>query len=200
MAPSTAVLIDGTALYFRSREARAERLDFEALASFLEKRSSPDLVELVVFFSTFDDANEAQQKFLTFLRTRLRWDVELRPIWEADPLPRDAPWERSARRNEFVRFDAAISFAIGRLVDRYKRIVVVTDSFGVEQPIAAARALEHAQLVLAFFRHSLDPRWHTRLLTGSRGGVEFWDLDEVPALFGRDPPEASVSSALRRIG
>jgi hypothetical protein len=179
-----AALIDGTALYFRSREGRSERLDYEALARALQPNAASTL-DPAVFFTTYDPQHEGQAKFLTFLQTRLRWKVETRPIWDADPLPRDAPWERSERRNEFIRFDSSIAFALGRLLERRDRIIVVSDSFALEQPMLAAAEYNQAEIVLAFFGRQLDQRWLPIVKTGD-SKISFWDLDEsTEALFGR---------------
>ena len=195
MAPyRVAALIDGTALYFRSREGRSERLDYEALNRELltrdaNPRSQIASFEPALFFTTSDTQNEGQQKFLTFLQSRIRWTVEPRPVWDADPLPKDAPWERGERRNEFIRFDSSIAFALGRLLDRRQRIVVVTDSFALEQPMSAAAEYGSAEIVLAFFGRQLDPRW-LPILKGSEVKIKFWDLDEnSQSLFGRELPK-----------
>jgi hypothetical protein len=197
-----AALFDGTALYFRSREIypERERLDYEALSRELLRRplqgkGPASSFDPALFFTTFDPQNEGQAKFITFLHSRLHWRVEPRPVWDADPLPKDAPWERGAGRNEFVRFDAPIAFALGRLVDRCDRIVVVTDSFALEQPMSAAAQYGKAEIVLAFFGSQLDPRW-MQVIRTSRGNVEFWDLDESPTLFGGEPPPRSSRTAL----
>jgi hypothetical protein len=180
-----AALVDGTALYFRSREGRSDRLDYEALNRVLTEKAGVSSFDPALFFTTYDAQNEGQAKFLTFLRTRIHWKDEPRPVWDADPLPKDAPWERSERRNEFIRFDAPIAFALGRLVDRRDRIVVVTDSFALEQPMLAASEYSKAEIVLAFFGRQLDQRWLPIVQPGGR--IKFWDLDEdSEALFGRD--------------
>lgn len=183
-----AVFIDGTALYFRSREGRSEgeRLDYEALNRHLRTMAGVAVFDPAIFFTTYDSQNEGQAKFIAFLRNRLQWEVETRPVWDADPLPKDAPWERGERRNEFIRFDAPIAFALGRLVGRRDCVIVVTDSFAVEQPMLAAGGYGSTRVVLAFFGQQLDPRW-LPVVKGGDDRVEFWDLDEVDeSLFGRE--------------
>src|SRR5262245_53678939 len=116
-ARSSALLVDGTAVYFRSREVRGEdRLDYEALNRVLLTEAGASSFDPALFFTTYDAQNEGQQKFLAFLQTRLGWDPEPRPVWDADPIPDRARWDRS-ERNEFIRFDAAIAYAIETLVD-----------------------------------------------------------------------------------
>lgn len=194
-----AALIDGTALYFRSREGRSERLDYEALNRQLLNRdrrgqAPASAFDPALFFTTYDAQNEGQAKFLAFLKTRVRWQVEARPVWDADPLPKDAPWERNERRNEFIRFDSSIAFALGRLAERRDRIIVVTDSFALEQPMLAAAEYGGAEIVLAFFGRQLDPRW-LPIVKESQGKITFWDLDEnSQALFGREPPNRVMST------
>jgi hypothetical protein len=193
-----AALIDGTALYFRSREGRSERLDYEALNRELQAKAGVSAFDPALFFTTYDAQNEGQGKFLAFLRTRIQWKEETLPVWDADPLPDRAPWERSERRNEFIRFDSSIAFALGRLVDRRDRIVVVTDSFALEHPMLAASEYKAAEIVLAFFGRQLDPRW-LPIVKGGDSKIKFWDLDESSqALFGREstsPGRTSTSLA-----
>jgi hypothetical protein len=139
----------------------------------------------VIFFTTYDAQNEGQAKFLAFLRSRLDWKIETRAVWDADPLPKDAPWERTERRNEFIRFDSSIAFALGRLLDRRHRIIIVTDSFALEQPMLAAAEYKRAEIVLAFFGSQLDPRW-IPIIRGEDSKIRFWDLDQKSeALFDR---------------
>jgi hypothetical protein len=218
----TSVLIDGTALYFRSREGRTERLDYEALDSELQMRSSVGRSALerlrnqgasgsalpsmppfdpVIFFTTYDSKNDGQTKFLSYLRSKLAWQVETKPIWDADPLPIDAPWERNERRNQYIRFDAAIAFALGRLVERRKRIIVVTDSFALAQPMLAASEYG-TQIVLAFFGQQIDPRWMPVVKESkSNSGLQFWDLsDSSQPIFGKEVGRVAIDkSALTRL-
>ena len=197
-----AVLMDGTALYFRGREGRSEptdRLDYEALQRELLTRVGASSFDPALFFTTYDPQNEGQGKFLTFLQNRLHWQVEKRPVWDADPLPKDAPWERSERRNEFIRFDAPISFALGRLLGRRNFVVVVTDSFALEQPMLAAADYGDTEIVLAFFGHQVDPRW-LPTVKAENSPVPFWDLDESSEpLFGRERSLIRVKTALARL-
>jgi hypothetical protein len=193
-----ALLVDGTALYFRSKEGRSDRLDYEALNRILAAKAGSTF-DPALFFTTFDPQNEGQAKFLAFLRTRLQWQEEVRAVWDADPLPKDAPWERSERRNEFIRFDASIAFALGRLVERRDKIVVVTDSFGLEQPILAASEYKGTEIVLAFFGRQMDPRW-LPVVGGDDVRITFWDLDNSSqALFGREPVSSNRRSTLAHL-
>jgi hypothetical protein len=187
-----AALLDGTALYFRSREGRGDaRLDYEALSDELVAKAGANF-DPALFFTTYDARNEGQEKFLTFLQTRLRWKVETQPVWDADPLPKDAPWERTERRNEFIRFDSSIAFALGRLVGRRDKIVIVTDSFALAQPMLAAAEYDEAEIILAFFERQLDPRW-LPILRENR--ITFWNLDEESeAIFGREYPSRRRSA------
>lgn len=196
----TALLVDGTALYFRSKEERSERLDYEALNDRLLASAQVSAFDPALFFTTYDPSNEGQNKFLSFVRARLGWTTETRPVWEADPLPRDAP--RSDKSNAFVRFDAPIAFALGRLCDRRDRIIVLSDSYGLCAPMLAAAEYD-AEIVLAFFGRQVDPRWHSALAKGSR--VQLLDLDAYDdELFGsgsreREPEQRPGGSALGRL-
>jgi hypothetical protein len=193
-----AALLDGTALYFRGREGRGDaRLDYEALNDELTAKAGANF-DPALFFTTYDAHNEGQQKFLTFLQ-RLRWQVETLPIWDADPLPKDAPWERSDRRSEFIRFDSSIAFALGRLVGRRDKIVIVSDSFALAQPMLAAAEYDEAEIILAFFERQLDPRW-LPILKGANCNITFWDLDEESAaIFGREYTNKRSATGLARL-
>lgn len=202
---TASVVIDGTALYFRSREGRSERLDYEAFDRELRQGAARELGKPVaqfrpaMFLTTFDPQNDGQVKFLGFLRSRLAWEIETKPLWEADPLPKDAPWDRSERRSEFIRFDASIAFAVGRLVERRDLVIVCSDSFGLAAPLMAAAEYGDTRVVLAFFGHQLDPRWHG-LLRDPSCRVQFWDLDDpIEPLFGREPAAARVHSPLSQL-
>ncbi|MBI5137683.1 MAG: hypothetical protein HZA24_10185 [Nitrospirae bacterium] len=196
----TAVLIDGTALYFRTKQERGERLDYAALDRHLRQKSGAEAFQPAIFFTSFDPANEGQTKFHNFLRTQLGWRTEESPVWEADPALKDAPGDRSERHNEFIRFDAPISFALGRLVESRSRIVVLTDSYGVQSSMTAASTYGNVKVTLAFFGRQLDPRWLS-VFRRSNNPVEFWDLDDASAeLFGREEISAEMlGSALSHL-
>lgn len=211
-ARRVALLVDGTAVYFRSREGRStDRLDYEALNRVLLAEADTKAFDTALFFTTYDAQNEGQAKFLTFLRTRLEWEVEPRPVWEADPIPERARWERN-ERNEFIRFDAAIAYALGRLIEQRDKVLIVTDSFALEHPMMVAAQHKTACVELAFFGRQLDPRWLPIVTNGnSRDGngnskdgkskIEFLDLDKhSEALFGRElVPSTRSTTGLARL-
>lgn len=196
--PEAALLIDGTAVYFRSREGHSERLDYEGFNRVLLAEAGVTSFDPALFFTTYDAQNEGQAKFLNFLQSRLAWEPEPRPVWEADPLPERARWDRS-ERNEFIRFDASIAYALGRLVERRRKIVVVTDSFALEHPMTITAEHKQIIVVLAFFGRQLDPRW-LPVIRGGQSKIGFIDLDDYSEdLFGREiiPVKRSTSGLAR---
>jgi hypothetical protein len=200
LATAAALLIDGTAVYFRSREGRSEqRLDYEGLNRVLLAEAGISSFDPALFFTTYDAQNEGQAKFLTFIQTRLGWEPDPRPVWDADPLPERARWERT-ERNEFIRFDTSIAYALGRLLERRSKIVIVTDSFALEHPMSIAAERGQTNIVLAFFGRQLDPRW-LPIVRGGNSKIGFINLDDhSEALFGREfLPSKSVSTGLARL-
>ena len=79
-----------------------------------------------------------------------------------------------------------MAFALGRLVDRRDQIIVVTNSFALEQSmLAAVVEYKQAEIVLAFFGRQLDQRWLS-VVQGGNSWIKFWDLDEnSEAIFGQ---------------
>lgn len=187
---TAALLIDGTALYLRSKDIGIERLNYEALDRFLKQQLEVRSFSPALFFTAFDPANEGQEKFLSFLKTRLGWFVEAIPIWKADASLRDS--NRSDRSGRDIRFDAYLSFALGRLVDRRDKIVLLSDSYGLAG-VASEAATYKTKIFLSFFGSQLDSRWHAHLF--DQQSVSWIDLDgerELSSASRRD----SISSAL----
>lgn len=206
------VLIDGSALYLYVRalaetEGRAKDkesrglLNYRALVQVLcdkvpphpgirpltAANGSPDAPDWVMWTSS-SPANAKQQNFLQFAERELHWQV--RHIAPSSSFMIDPPalfgfGGDSTKASRLVRFDAAIAFAMGRLCEDH-RIVVVTDSFALAEPIAtinANRAEQNGKVVLAFFGRGLDPRWFMQFKEAN--SPEFINLDEYEeTLFG----------------
>lgn len=185
MKSQTALLIDGTALYFAGTQ-RHERFDLEKLHKELLTRAQVKSWSPALFFSVVDYRNEKQIKFHDFLRAKNGWEIEEAIAWEADPIPPSV----TVRNSGLIRFDPKISFALGRLMDRRNRIIVVSDSFGLAVPMSAAAACKHCEIVLAFFGQQLDTRWY-RIFKESN--IVFWNLDDM--LFV-DPQQERKPSSL----
>lgn len=209
--PAT-VLIDGSALYLYTRtlaetEGRAKDkesrglLNYKALVQVLCEQipahpsvrpltpatGSPDSPDWVMWTSS-SPANAKQQNFLQFAERELHWQV--RHISPSSSFMIDPPalfgfGGDATRASRLVRFDAAIAFAMGRLCDDH-RIVVVTDSFSLAEPIAtinANRGEINGKVVLAFFGRGLDPRWFMQFKEPN--APHFVNLDEhEEMLFG----------------
>lgn len=206
-----ALLIDGSALFLKTRARLAQRhqsarLDYTKLDQLMRRQAGlaaeGENFDPAIFFTTVDRSNDGQVKFLKVIE-QLGWDVEALPLWEADPFPRDAVFAEG--RNEFIRFDSSIAFALGYLSELKGRIVVVSDSYGLAKPLQAAASYGEARIVLAFYRQELDPRWSAFL--NANPDVEFWDLEahdeELFGIIGRDDyqgkPVTSGRSALARL-
>ncbi len=195
-AQGGAVFIDGSALFLHSRALYPGQLDYGALTSLITE-AYPDVgapalrsaTNVWAMWTSHAPQNEGQSRFIDFVEKRLHWQV--RGFSPSDSYLVDpvvvfgmAADTRSAS-SRLVRFDPAIAYAIGRLADMH-RIVVVSDSFGLAEPLARV-AQEHPDRkpVLAFFGQALDSRWQRRLRTEPEMSPEFLDLDEhVERLYG----------------
>ena len=195
-----AVLVDGSSLYLAGRSLHEGRpLDYHGLVGLLVDEVSGlgkpgEQGALWTMWTSASAQNEGQSRFLEFAERDLRWEVRrfnpsdsymVEPTmllgWSSDG--------RSASR--LVRFDASIAFAIGRLAEKHAPLVVVSDSFALEDPLrrAARVSPESSPLYLAFFGRALDSRWQGVLRKESP--VKFIDFDEhEEKLFGmaRTPP------------
>lgn len=197
--PKSAALIDGSALFAAvSNEDR--RLDYfgltNALVSQIEglQRPGPTSLSPWTMWTSADPRNQGQTKFLEFARDRLFWDVRTTPPSQSFMIePVDifgiSPPE-TARLGRLIRFDAQIAFAMGRLAETHK-LVIVSDSFPLASNIALINEHWGARTggcVFAFFGHRLDSRW--RNLMRNASSIRFVDLDDFQSeLFGVEPQE-----------
>jgi hypothetical protein len=207
--PSTskpcAVLIDGSALFLASRaisdsvrpEASTERpprLDYRALIDVLKTNiqglADPDPVHRASIWTMWTAAssdNPGQQSFLDFTEKMLKWEIrKFTPSQSFMVEPATVLGISSeSGKGRLTRFDASIAYAIGRLADTH-RIVVVTDSFPLADPLARLSAQFGAtsgKPILAFYGRSIDPRWYVVFREAS--APEFINLDDFEAkLFG----------------
>lgn len=204
-----AVLVDGSSLYLAAQDHHDGRpLDYHGLVDLLVDKV-PDLAKpdepgaLWTMWTSASAQNEGQSRFLEFVERDLRWEV--RHFTPADSYMVEPTkllgWSsdsRSAKR--LIRFDASIAFAIACLAKKHVPLVVVSDSFALEEPMRRAMRLapESAALYLAFFGRALDSRWQGVLRRESP--VEFVDFDEhEDRLFGIQrtrPAERSEESEI----
>ena len=185
-----AVLIDGSALFLQARNLYEDRqLDYIALgrliADQIQGLSLPSVgasKDLWVMWTSADPKNAGQSRFLDFAERELRWTVRRFVPNESFMIePRLIVGEAASgpAASRLVRFDAAISFAIGRLCST-RHIVVVSDSFALAGPLQRASKLlgsDHLS-TLVFFGLALDTRWHRLLRDGMDSGIKFVDLDK----------------------
>lgn len=173
----SAVFIDGSALYLASKGIGGDggfKLNYRALMDLLRKEipglngpvSALGKPSLWTMWTAAAPDNQGQNNFLDFVQRELHWEVRRTYPSQAFMVEPSALFGLgggdSARMARLVRFDAAICFAIGRLAQTH-RIVVVTDSFPLYEPLS--RVAENfsgttGEPVMAFFGRALDPRWH----------------------------------------
>lgn len=197
-----AVLIDGSALYFASA-ARADgrRLSYPELSNLLVKQIvglEPAIMpELAVahdsiwsMWTSAAPGNPGQTKFLEFAEQRLCWHVRTSFPSQSYMVEPDTLFGIGAdttKANRLLRFDAQIAFAMGRLAQTH-RLVIVSDSYSLRDPIERvneAWGQKHGNCVLAFFGQSYDSRW--RRARDSKWAPDFIDFDDYHAeLFGAD--------------
>lgn len=187
------VLIDGSALYMAARLLyEGRQLDYHGLVRVLTEacpgleRPGPQSRTSWVMWTSAAAQNAGQNRFLDFAENDLQWEV--RRVAPSDSFTVEPSQVLDASpntRNRLVRFDASIAFAMGRLAEK-RRIVVVSDSFGLAQPLLLARQVpgfEHREpAVLAFFSQALDSRWQGLLRKSEKLFVGLDDFEEQ--LFG----------------
>ncbi len=196
---SSAVLIDGTALFLTSRSLfEGRQLDYRRLVQVLHEQVrdlqpswAPGRNDIWTMWTSVSAQNEKQSRFLDFVENELRWEIrKFSPAdsYMVDPSAALGLGADARLAGRFMRFDAAMAFAAGRLAQTH-RLVVVTDSFALSDPLRRTTAISGATLgkpVLAFFGRALDPRWQ-RTLRKEPDAVDFIDLDELAAsLYGED--------------
>ena len=181
---SSAVLVDGSSLYLAARSLHEGRpLDYHGLVNLLVDQvadlGKPGEAGAVwTMWTSASAQNEGQSRFLEFAERDLRWEIRrFRPadsyMVEPTMLLGWSPDSRSA--NRLIRFDASIAFAIGRLAQEHTPLVVVSDSFSLEDPLRRVARVSPPPH-LAFFGRALDSRWQGVLRKESP--VEFIDFDE----------------------
>lgn len=202
-AQRVAFLMDASAVFFAVRDLYEDhQLDYAALGELLRAKSgarpnrqrtspgSPD--DIWAMWTSFHAQNTGQARFLDYAERTLGWSV--RRIEPSDSYIIDpqttlgiskAP-DGGANRavNRLIRFDAAIAYSIGRLAETH-RIVLLSDSYALAEPLVRAAVIRQEKNFVAFFGRLLDPRWHGFLRNKSGSNVEFIDLDADDAeLFG----------------
>lgn len=204
-----AVLIDGSALFLAVRSIGIEddrKLNYFALIEALcndarlqgLRPAGEGSESLWAMWTAADPRNQGQEKFLEFAEQRLRWQVRRTAPSKAFMVEPSALYgvggpSEPAKSHRLMRFDASIAFAMGRLADE-RKLVLVSDSYALREPMA--RVNEHGgDCSLAFFRHALDSRWLADLgLHAKRDAVadRFMDLDaHAASLFGTHEKEVA---------
>jgi hypothetical protein len=193
------VLIDGSALYLAARNlGDGQPLDYRALVAVLcenvpglqapwgNQEAEPSHW---VMWTSASAENAGQNRFLDFAADELMWTV--RRVSPSDSFMVDPSAAlglvNDPRTSRLVRFDSQIAFAMGRLAEKSK-LLVISDSFPLAASLQRAKQLrpEPQNNALAFFGHALDPRWQRLLREREKYGIDFLDLDDFSAaLFGR---------------
>lgn len=199
----TTVLGDLSALFLTARMLGDNRqLDYRALVHVLCQRiegltpsrgvGATDASSWVWWTSASSD-NAGQNRFLEFAEKELLWTVRRfspSDSFMVDPSASLGISNDSRITGRLTRFDAPIAFAMGRLAES-DRLVVVSDSYPLADPLQRAfrlRGNSRYRNVIAFFGRAIDARWLRTLRPGESSGVDFIDLDEhEDVLFGREP-------------
>ncbi len=204
-----AVLIDGSALFLASPSPEEHRLNYFALMEVLVERV-PGLQQpgkgrdsIWAMWTAAEPRNAGQVKFLEFAEQRLHWQVRPSRPAQSFMIEPEALFgigtTEMGRANRLIRFDAPIAFAMGRLAQTH-RLVVITDSYSLFEPMARINenwGAKNGKCVLAFFGQACDMRW--RAAFRSPDAPEFIDFDEYqPKLFGIE--EREVHSPARQPG
>ena len=191
----SAVFIDGSALYIAARSLYEGRpLDYHALIRLLISeipgvdKPGPNSRTLWVMWTASAPQNVGQNRFLEFAENDLKWEVRrISPAESFIVEPNSLLDLSQSTRSRLIRFDASIAFAMGRLAEK-RRIVVISDSFALAQPLVLSHEVsglgESKPAVLAFFGRALDARIQT-VLRKEADAITLLDFDDhEDQLFG----------------
>lgn len=207
-----AVFIDGSALYQASKSVAegSFKLNYRVLVDVLCREidglSPSDPLSkgsVWTMWTAASPENSGQSNFLEFVDRELHWEVRKTFPSQSFVVEPSAVLglggSDSSRLARLIRFDASIGFAIGRLSESH-RIVVVSDSFPLCEPltrVGAHFAQTTDQPVIAFFGRAMDSRWH--LAVGKDDAIKLINLDEHEAeLFGM--PRKEIEAPTRSVG
>jgi len=207
-AKSVVVLIDGSSLFLAARALAdgSARLNYRTLVEVLCQevpglKPAPQITRTPswVMWTAAAADNEGQQKFLDFAERDLHWEVRrfspsLAFSIEPSAVFGVAGVGDSTKTSRLIRFDASIAFAIGRLSEEH-RVVVVSDSFPLSEPML--RVNEHQKsndhCTLAFFGRAIDARWYVAFKNPH--APRFLNLDDFETdLFGLPRKEVARTS------
>lgn len=173
---SVHVFVDLSAVFLRTKELGAERVDYAVMQATLSARLNREIAgNSVTAFSSLSLANEGQASFLNHLRGRLGWHVETRAA-------RLAEVGRDQQDRPVIRFDALIGFAAGLCTKDDRSVILVSDSFALE-PVLQAMSTRGVRAFLGFWGSLLDARWHAAIRGGS--AFDFVDFDHTDRILGR---------------
>lgn len=191
-----ALLCDLSRLFFSLRRQEV-RLDYRAMVRELLGNGSE--FAPLAGWTAFDPANDAQKR----LHERLGddgWHIVTMSPPQAQLVRgfADADEEGGKRKplvphEENIRFDTQIAFALGRLAGEVDRVVVVSDSFALADPVL--QTVDRGTKVdLAFFSDELDARWMSVIKVTD--GLEFCDLTTVNRESGGRVAERASARAI----
>jgi len=174
---SAAVIGDLTSLYFASR-THGNTIDYAKVDQHLKDCAEVDDWDFTMWFTLFDPKNREQRTFINFLRKELDWNVDTNLVY--DLVDEDGP--------EKYRFDSQISFTVGRISQEFDKIVVVSGSYNIAEPLLELSE-RGKKVSVAFYNDLMDPRWFRRLFYNER--VDFIDLHEMNGE-EYDPPRTEM--------
>ncbi len=184
--PTSALLIDGSALFFGQREASPDKnLDYNALVDAMRRHGNSRWpAKPAYFFTAADEANEKQAKFHQMIQKEFGWVVRQMPPHEASVGNSLLTDDKS--RSRLIRFDALIAYSLARIAGRpnISRVFIVSDSW----PLAACVkdcVGRGTPVTICFFGDFIDTRWHKLFREYDPAKLDFLDLEREPNLFSR---------------
>jgi hypothetical protein len=179
-----ALLVDGSALFFGQRDVSPDRnLDYLELDASLRRHGHDQWpARPAYFFTAADQSNEKQTKFHQMIHNELGWAV--RQIAVPEAITGNALL--SDQNTRIIRFDALISYALGRLAGSAatSRVFIISDSWPLSAPVKDCVA-RGTPVTMCFFGSNIDSRWHKVFREADPSQIDFLDFETNPRLFNR---------------
>jgi hypothetical protein len=196
---NTALLVDGSALFFGQREASPDKnLDYVELLGAMKRHSSGGWpAKPAYFFTAADEANEKQAKFHQIIQKDLGWVVRQMPPHEAGIINSLLTDDKS--RSRIIRFDALIAYSLGRIAGHpnVSRVFIISDSWPLASCVKDCVA-RGTPVTMCFFGDFIDTRWHKLFREYEAANLDFLDLEREPNLFNRPRQVVRKEDAILR--
>jgi hypothetical protein len=162
---STALLVDATAVfafqgYLKQREYAVQgNINYGALLDSLRQEFPRTDFSPMLAFAAINPDNEAQQKFVEYLRGR-GFNVDLTDFRDAFIVPdRESPYQRLSTRITYVAGLLALRKEARSAQRSSPDLVVVTDAFDAYHPLLDYANVRGGHVTIAFFRLGMEDRW-----------------------------------------